>query len=174
MATGREHSAGTLGLAAGLGIGYFLGYAIDPVTIPALILGSAFSGFLVSPDLDVDGGNISNYYIRKSFGTDVFWNIFWRPYRIGKKHRGLSHIPLLSTLFRLAYVLCPLIILLFKDQDTPAYKLGLTALVSSLFSLPLIFIIISLSVQNYWIYIVVFVLGAILADVLHIVMDQLF
>jgi uncharacterized metal-binding protein len=174
MATGRDHTNASLGLLIGTGIGYYSGYIVDPVSIPVVLAGLALSGFLVSPDLDVDNGNISNFYIRRWFKTDIFWNVFWRPYRIGKKHRGLSHIPVLSTLFRFLYLVFPPIIVFFNDQETPILQLFLLSIFSFLFSIPLLIGAYFLFLFNLEINIIYFLYGMCLADLLHIFMDQIF
>jgi len=174
MSTGREHSASTLGLLLGLGVGYPLGYFIDPIQAPIVVAGSALSGFLVGSDLDVDTGNISNHYIRKAFGTDLLWNVFWRPYRMGKKHRGLSHVPILGTLFRILYILCPPVIIIFSDQKTSKVNLFFSSLVSSLFSVVIWVSGVLTILIGYPEYVLSFVLGMVFGDLLHILMDWLF
>lgn len=174
MATGKDHTNASLGLLIGVCAGYYSGYVINPESIPVVLAGLALSGFLVSPDLDVDNGNISNLYIRKWFKTDIFWDIFWRPYRIGKKHRGLSHIPLLSTLFRFLYIAFPPVIIFFNDQETPTIHLFMLSLVSLLFSIPILIAGYSLFLFGLELNILYFLFGMCLADLLHILMDILF
>ena len=67
----------------------------------------ALVGILIGPDLDVDKGNISNAIIRNRFGfwIERGWNLLWYPYRTSLKHGSfLSHFPVVSTVFRLAYL----------------------------------------------------------------------
>lgn len=76
----------------------------------ALPLG-AFSGILISPDLDVDGGNESDFIIRKKFGTvpQALWRVFWFAYSKLVPHRSaISHFPILGTTIRVGYILFPL------------------------------------------------------------------
>jgi uncharacterized metal-binding protein len=67
----------------------------------------ALVGIIISPDLDVDKGNISNAIIRNRFGhwIEKGWNVLWYPYKKSLKHGSpLSHWPVISTVFRLAYL----------------------------------------------------------------------
>lgn len=76
--------------------------------LPALACGAgALVGIVLSPDLDVDSGNVADYYIRRYAGKIVekLWDIFWWPYRNVLPHRGFwSHFPVLSTVIRLCYI----------------------------------------------------------------------
>jgi len=72
-------------------------------------------GLVVYPDLDVDVGNYGIYLIRNVFGETVskLWQLFWYPYAKIAAHRGfLSHFPVISSVFRIAYVGFPVYILL--------------------------------------------------------------
>lgn len=94
----------------------------------------ALVGILISPDLDVDAKNISNQIIREKIGgrpnakqkdkpwfvfrrrvawaVEKVWDGLWYFYRESVKHGSpLSHFPVLSTLFRLAYLYLILIVL---------------------------------------------------------------
>ena len=67
----------------------------------------AVIGCLVSPDADVDGGSIADYYIRRYTGNivEVAWDATWLLYRKVCKHRGfVSHFPVISTCLRIAYL----------------------------------------------------------------------
>lgn len=97
MPNGKVHSFSTIVLAA----------AFAP-TEPIMALGAA-AGILVGPDLDVDNGNISVYYLRKVSPVLAWaWRLWWWPYAKLMPHRGaLSHAPVISTLIRLVCVLWP-------------------------------------------------------------------
>ena len=172
MSTGKEHSLAIMGLLAGSSLGYVSGYVVDPVNFPVIVAGAAFSGYLLTPDIDVDNGSRSNYYIRRIFGTDFLWNIFLYPYRKGKKHRGVSHIPILSTLFRFLYILFPPAIVLFNDQDTPFTTLLFSSLLSLVLSLPLIALTFFILTTYSYEPILYFVIGMFVADIVHISMDR--
>ena len=67
----------------------------------------AMVGCLISPDADVDGGAIADYYLRVYTGrvVETIWTMLWNPYRKAFKHRSfLSHFPLVSTCIRILYV----------------------------------------------------------------------
>ncbi len=67
----------------------------------------ALVGIFVSPDQDVDSGNISNTLIRNRLGAwaERGWSVLWYFYRRSIKHGSeLSHLPILSTLARIAYL----------------------------------------------------------------------
>lgn len=65
----------------------------------------AFCGVILTPDLDVDDGTISEHFVRSvsNIAQKVWW-IYWYPYRRIMKHRSfLSHFPVVSTLIRVVY-----------------------------------------------------------------------
>lgn len=87
----------------------------------------ALVGIMLTPDLDVDAGNISNQIIREKIGgrpngkqkghpwfivrrrvawiAEKIWDGLWYFYRKSLKHGSeLSHFPVISTLFRLGYL----------------------------------------------------------------------
>ena len=67
----------------------------------------AVIGILLSPDLDVDNGNIADYMIKRYTGgiVETVWTMLWTVYRKAFKHRSfLSHFPLVSTIIRIAYL----------------------------------------------------------------------
>jgi uncharacterized metal-binding protein len=74
----------------------------------------ALVGIIIGPDLDVDKGNISNAIIRNRIGywAEQGWNMLWYPYKKSLKHGSpLSHWPVVSTMFRLAYLFLFLLVL---------------------------------------------------------------
>ncbi len=89
---------------------------------------------MLTPDLDVDAGNISNQIIREKIGgrpsakqkdkpwfvvrrrvawsIEKVWDGLWFIYRGSVKHGSpLSHFPVISTLFRLAYLFLILLVI---------------------------------------------------------------
>ncbi len=60
-------------------------------------LGFLLSTFLVSPDMDM-----FNTYPYRRWGILKF---LWLPYALLFKHRGISHVPVLGTITRVAYML---------------------------------------------------------------------
>lgn len=64
----------------------------------------AMAGLLLSPDLDINNGSISDYHARRIGCLFAFvWYWYWRPYAWVMKHRGVSHAPILGTAVRLVY-----------------------------------------------------------------------
>ena len=103
-----------------------------------------FVGILLSPDLDVDNGNISNYLLKRiARPIEIIWRIYWYPYRIKLKHRSFwSHFPVFSTLLRVVYF----------------------------FFIPIV-LSIYYSYFDLYYFFLWFVFGLILADFLHYLMD---
>jgi uncharacterized metal-binding protein len=106
-------------------------------------------GLLVTPDLDIDAGNISDTMIRKVFPpAQWLWRILWTPYSKLIPHRSpISHFPFLGTLFRIGY----------------------TFLLLNLFNL--LFSLVSDTVSFVFFWNWSFVLGLCHADVLHYFAD---
>lgn len=63
-------------------------------------------GVMVMPDMDVNNGNISDYFIRKvSRPAQWIWRLFWTPYALLVPHRhAVSHMPIMGTILRIGYV----------------------------------------------------------------------
>jgi uncharacterized metal-binding protein len=101
MSAGHIHTRASLILASSfLASSIFWGGGVEPA-LGALI------GVLVGPDLDVDHGNNSDAYIRKSVGyvLEWVWDLLWWPYRKMFKHGSFaSHFPIISTWGRIAYL----------------------------------------------------------------------
>jgi len=103
MPSGITHARATIMLATGLAVGAIvtkspLGYAVG-----------ALAGLLITPDLDIDDGNISDYFIRRRAGrlAQKLWRGFWWIYATSINHRSaLSHAPFIGTFARLSYIWC--------------------------------------------------------------------
>jgi len=68
-------------------------------------VGGLLLGMLVGPDLDVDHGNVSYFYMRRIGALlGLAWRLLWWPYSKMAKHRGLSHYPLIGTATRVWYI----------------------------------------------------------------------
>ena len=101
MSAGCVHQKASVALAGGFLLGSF---AFGPGWEYAA---GALVGVLLTPDLDVDNGYIGNNIIRQGLGYwgDKVWDVIWYFYRRSLKHGSeLSHFPVVSTLFRLAYL----------------------------------------------------------------------
>jgi len=62
---------------------------------------------MLTPDLDVDSGNITYHYMRKYAGlpAEFVWRCVWWIYGHVMPHRGfMSHGPVVSTIVRLLYL----------------------------------------------------------------------
>lgn len=97
------HSALTLATA----LGVIAPYAIVQLNgNPYYYVAGCLVGLLVMPDMDVNGGNISDFFIRKmSRLAQGFWRAFWHPYAILVPHRHfISHFPVVGTALRIGYI----------------------------------------------------------------------
>ena len=119
MANGREHALATLSAATC--------FAVNAVTngSPPEYVAGAFLGLLLSPDLDVDAGNVSYSLVG---GLRRAWAWYWMPYAVIMPHRSKrSHIPVVSTLIRMAYFPWPFIAAYYLGLDLGAITVGLMA-----------------------------------------------
>jgi uncharacterized metal-binding protein len=112
------------------------------------------AGILVTPDLDIDAGNISDTMIRKIFPpAQWLWRILWTPYAKLISHRSpISHFPFIGTLFRIGYIF--LLLNLFS---------WLFSLFGNIFS--------NYTVSFIWFWNWSFVLGLCHVDTLHYFAD---
>lgn len=113
MPSGRIHNIATICLTAlSLSAG-----AISRQPAWFAISSGAFMGLFLSPDLDVDRGNISGKNIRTLTGRRSkarrftggllawSWHLIWKPYALIFRHRSFfSHFPVISTVIRLVYL----------------------------------------------------------------------
>jgi uncharacterized metal-binding protein len=166
MADGKTHSSATQILAVLLfaseaTYGKLNGYFLQPTLIYSAVLASgAMLGLVLTPDLDVNAGSISEEELREisSFGENLWW-MYWFPYRQLVPHRSpISHWPIVGTVGRLLYITIP-------------YWIGLTV---AYFLDPPIFS--WLAQAGIWLitlpYFRVAVLGLAGADTLHFFMDR--
>jgi len=83
----------------------YLGLHRSPLECVAFLAGYTFATFLMNPDLDL---NSDGY---QSWG---FLRFYWWPYQKALAHRSfLSHFPIISTIFRIIYLLWLPILLIF-------------------------------------------------------------
>ena len=109
-------SAGTVHLKASqiLTIGFVVGSVLTWDAVPLNYAVGSMVGIYITPDLDVDAGNITDKIIRQKLGkkAEDVWDAFWYMYRRSLKHGGeLSHLPVIGTLGRIAYVYLLLIVI---------------------------------------------------------------
>lgn len=103
MPSGKIHTALTLATASGV---------VAPYAVVNLggneyaYLAGCLVGVLIMPDMDVDNGNISDYFIRRVFQpAQWLWRLFWTPYALLVPHRHfISHFPILGTVLRIGYI----------------------------------------------------------------------
>ena len=165
--TGRQHTKVNLaGALAITGASIYTGQWLILISV----IGVLYS-IVISPDSDVDSGFIGYYYIRRVFGKigDWYWSNLWKPYAKNFKHRGVSHIPVVGTLTRLIYVLVPVsVYLLPYDKDSASFA---SVIFAQLLSAPLLLIVMSLAMLLNINIIVLFIIGVIVGDILHIFCD---
>ena len=103
MPSGKVHSALTLATTSGVIAPYLI---VQFNLNPWMYVAGCVTGLMVMPDMDVDRGNISDYFIRKvSRPAQWIWRAFWMPYALMVPHRHfISHLPILGTLLRIGYV----------------------------------------------------------------------
>jgi uncharacterized metal-binding protein len=118
MSAGCVHQRASIALAGGFLLGQLaFGSPGIEYAIGSLV------GILISPDLDVDAGNISNTIIRNRLGTwaERGWSLLWGVYRGSVKHGSpLSHFPVISTLARIGYLYLMLIIIPYGVMEIVA------------------------------------------------------
>jgi uncharacterized metal-binding protein len=106
MPSGKTHALITTAASAGI-IAYGLSSGYPNAEIAA-IAGGCLIGIIVTPDLDVRGEIRANRIVDRQFGWMIgySWRLAWLPYsRLIPRHRHfLSHAPIVSTLFRVAYI----------------------------------------------------------------------
>lgn len=106
MPDGRVHSMATILLAGAAGFTTYQLHLLDQPHAIAMACGS-MAGLLLTPDLDVDTGCVSDDWARSVVGRGpaLFWWLVWRPYSALIPHRSpLSHFPILGTVLRLGYL----------------------------------------------------------------------
>lgn len=171
MANGNTHSAASV--VAGIGLGIVCYAASRNIEYSVAISFGCFAQIFISPDRDVDGGTVSERYLRKiSSILSLWWKLVWRPYSISMKHRGKSHA-LYGTIGRLLYLMFPVSIFAIKDgyRDNMV-KLAVLSIASQIFVVPFwcivgIIFFSYINISN----ITLFILGVFLSDVIHIVFD---
>ncbi len=103
MPGGKIHNALTMATASGVLAPYLI---VQFGGNPYLYVTGCVTGLLISPDLDLNEGNISDTLIRKVFPpAQWLWRLFWTPYSLLIAHRSpISHFPIVGTLFRIGYI----------------------------------------------------------------------
>ena len=165
--TGRQHTKVNLAGASIITVGSIV---TGQWFLLVSVIGVLYS-IVISPDSDVDAGFIGYHYVRKVFGNfgHWYWTNLWKPYAKNFKHRGVSHIPVVGTLTRLIYVLLPVsVYLLPYDKDSASFA---SVIFAQLLSAPLLLIVMSLAMLLSINIIILFIIGVIVGDILHIFCD---
>jgi uncharacterized metal-binding protein len=147
MASGKNHRI--INTVASVPITGGLIWSGVPIPLAlSFTVGYTIATFFINPDLDL----ISDGY--NSWGIFRF---YWYPYHKILAHRSfLSHAPVVGTLFRIVYLFSvPVLLLLFIG--TAARNSVRDALLAW--------------VPQYIPYILMFILGMIISDALHLVLD---
>lgn len=145
------HTALTVATASGV----IAPYAIVQLDgNPYLYVAGCLVGVLVGPDMDVDGGNISDFFIRKvSRLAQHVWRLIWFPYAVLVPHRHfISHFPVISTLLRIGYIF------LIINLSVALFRIAFN---------------IELDKPFYWIWDWSFFFGLVHVDTVHFVVDKL-
>ncbi len=154
MALGRTHDLVNL-----TALPAFL-YVLPKDMMVPFSLGYVVGTFLLSPDLDLPNSKPSRRW--------KFLRWVWFPYQMISKHRGVSHMPVLGSLIRLAYIVGAVLFLYFT-------LIGVVSVVDKGMGYaisgwnPFESLERAFTSQEA----VYFVAGVICADVVHILMDSL-
>jgi uncharacterized metal-binding protein len=108
MATGKAHAAASITLVPVVGIA--AACLVPKLGTAALLLpAGCLSGLLLTPDLDQEGiGHVEWKLAKATLGLGWLWVMYWWPYAVVMKHRSTwSHLPIVSTLIRVGYLLLP-------------------------------------------------------------------
>lgn len=151
MPNGTVHSTTTVLL--GLAGAAFMVNNGQPAGPTLTLAAGVLAGLVLTPDLDIDEGCISDRYVRRSVGPigGGLWALYWMPYSRLIPHRSpLSHLPVLGTAIRLVYA--------------GALPVAIYSVMHGALALPPI----PLWVLGW------FALGLACADTLHFLLDQIF
>ena len=168
MSSGKVHNRVSL-IAAGLVGLSSLRYSTD-VVLP--IVSGCIVGILMTPDWDLDAGSNSNAHARK-LKIGLPFNLLIRPYSLAYTHRSKqSHLPIISTLGRLVYLLIPFVVLFTANQPTGKIKLLWHCLFAQLMTLPLWLLAFWLYLNpQYDLTLIYCLAGLCLSDTLHWMFD---
>lgn len=124
-------------------------------------LGYIVGTFFLSPDIDLKHSKPSKRW--------KYLKVLWLPYQKRSKHRGTSHIPIVGTFMRLIYL--NLVVLFFYFVLVGIF---------SYMSPELSRIMLSIDLEGFFQYLAksessfYFLLGLIISEILHVLLDFLF
>ncbi len=152
MPSGKVHGAMTISAASGVIAPYLI---VQLNGNPYWYLAGTLVGLFITPDLDLNNPNYSDFILRRIFPPfQWIWRILWTPYSLFLPHRSpISHFPIIGTLFRIGYIF--LLLNLFS---------WLFSLFGNIFNN---------TVSHFiWFWNTSFVLGLIHVDTLHFLADK--
>lgn len=115
MSSGKAHDRSIVFMLAPVSIAAFIYMPqfIHLQIAPAIAIAGYISGGVwFSPDLD-----LKQSYPSQRMGI---FSCLWKPYRKLSGHRGFSHIPIVGTLSRMAYLTIPAFIFAYINQYDPS------------------------------------------------------
>lgn len=129
MPSGNVHSATTTSLLVAVTVSHFVIKSPTDLGLVAVGLGV---GYALTPDLDVDSGMVFFGKLKRipilGIVISFIWKTIWLPYALIIPHRSfLSHLPILSTFLRWAYLTAIAFALAFVlryDQNLLAEIMG--------------------------------------------------
>lgn len=116
MANGTKHL--NANIVGGLGIYTLLNISNNTIYIDSsyIYIDSSMLGIglilgtIITPDYDFNKIYVKKL-IKKIPVLGFFWNLYWYPYSLLFKHRGISHNLILGTITRVIYLCLPIIFL---------------------------------------------------------------
>ena len=103
---GKDHAAVALAIWAGTTATSWVLYNAGYQEVAAGAVLGGFTGWLITPDIDVNDTTYEEYRLYKLFWPLGFvWQNLWAPYGLIFAHRGWSHTPVVGTLTRVTYAL---------------------------------------------------------------------
>jgi len=183
MSSGKVHNAASASATiASAALFLYTANDISGMNQASVVLG-IFSGGLTSlfigPDLDVDSGNISRKLMRDiGYIPLLFWTIFWEPYGYAIKHRSsVSHMPVVGTWLRLLFLLLPITINFFVEEEKYKRAVAISSGFSQILALVWIMVavvaifILQWAEINLVLFAAMFVGQLMINDLLHFIFD---
>ena len=107
---GKVHATASIALAVPCAVAATL-YTSDLLAGIGAGMG-CLAGSVISPDLDQESISHGEWQIvKRTYGMGFLFLMWWYPYALAHKHRGISHLPIVGTLGRVIYLLAPFLIL---------------------------------------------------------------
>lgn len=163
---GKDHAKVALITYAGSMAGAWFLYYTGHQDLAAGVALGGFTGWLLTPDIDVNGTTYEEYRLYKLFWPLGFvWQNFWSPYGLIFAHRGWSHTPFIGTFTRLVYILTAISLAILAFNEYVRLMNYDKSLQSD------VFIAIRFFIQNLEMCVAWFLLWS-LQDILHWIADK--